>query len=607
MSSSPAPDRTPPPVPAPGEPGAVKHPAPPSPWAGEGQRSLLRPSTLVLLFLAMGFVLVMLFPGENYNDPRYTSRADGVSVAYLRAIVKVRPHDPEPRLVLARQLLSLALLDEALAVLQPLLPQARVTNLEAETLALDVQERRFYAVESGDVEKREDALDALIARMERLLEARVPAGVLERLARLSLSLDQPGRAARIYLRLARFERRKRGHYLDLAGRWFLAGGEHEFAARSYKEAAIARRDRPEQAASAALKAVDALLAADQPKAALQAAGGPAPGARRWSPAARAGAEAGAVGVGSRAGLHLRHVAGGELPRRPRHAAAAARAGSGTQPLGRGAAGRPGGGAAAARGPRRAAAAGPDRALGGQSVHLPRELGLAGPARGDAAAVDEAMHGGARAARLGRLVEMLTLKAEREGLSHEQLVELSQAYEALANPQAAVLAVQRWGNVDDRRTWELLAHLHDGAGRDAEELAVWQEIERRFGKRIADVMRQAELSYRLGRPDERVEAAARGPPPGRPERPRLLAQPGRPGLVPRRPGRGPGGLPHVVGLGQGRIPTRSGACCCCWDGPASATTCWRWPARPGARRPSPASCCWRCRPPPTPSSIPSWTR
>ena len=496
MSSSAAPEKPKPSSPPEGR--AVKHPPPPSPWAGEGQRSLLRPTTLALLFLAMGFVLVMLFPGENYNDPRYTNRADGVSVAYLRAILKVRPHDPEPRLVLAKQLLSLSVLGEAMEVLQPLLTPDRVTMLEAELLALEIDERRFYAAPEKS-EARRAALVRVDARMERLLGARVSASALERVARISLSLGQPGRAAHIYLRLARFVRGKREEYLELAGRWFVAAGEYQAAARALRETALSRRDRPARAVATAIQAVDALVAGGRPREALAlleelrtVLGGGSQLLDRGLKLALS------VSDLDRA-LVYAILRAASAPNDVKAQRQLRQLGLARQNMGEafGAAG-----AVVRLRPNdpdeRRWLAQVARWVGALPVSLENWVWLA--RRGDRPAIDEALTVARPLLEWDLIIEMLTLKGERGGLDPDALAELCRAYEAVANPHAAALAVKRWGDPEDRRTWELLAQLHDNAGRDAEEMEVLLEIERRFGRSLRDLMRQAELAYRLGQPD-----------------------------------------------------------------------------------------------------------
>ena len=445
MSSSAAPN------PPSNAPTPVKHPAPPSPWGGEGQRSLLRPSTLALLFVAMGLVLVMLFPGENYNDPRYTARADGVSVAYLRAILRVRPHDPEPRLVLVKQLLSLAMLDEALEVLQPLLPKSRLSLLEAELLALEAEERQFYAIPPDRRDRRDQARRRVFARIERVLAVRLPVATLERLARVSLGLGEPGRAARIYLQLAKVARGKREEYLTEAGRWLVAAGNNREAARILREAAMARRDRPEQAARVALQAVDALLAANRPKEALELleelrtllGGGPQMLDRGWKLALQVGdldrsllyAILRAASFPNDLTMQLQlldlSLSRHHMPEALGAAKAVVRL-KPDDPVER----------------RRLAL------IARWSGDLVTALeSLAWLARsGDAAAIDEALVVARALLDWDWLVEMLTMKAERGGLSHEELAELCRAHEALANPQAAAQAVLRFGNQADRRTW-----------------------------------------------------------------------------------------------------------------------------------------------------------
>ena len=168
-------------------------------------------------------------------------------------------------------------------------------------------------------------------------------------------------------------------------------------ARRPSPAAIA----PTRAAALALRAVDALLAANRPREALQLLEELRTGPGRRSPAARPGPQAGPLGVGSRAGADYAMLRAASVPNDLAMQRQMRELGLARGRNDRGAAGRPGHRAAAPRGSAASGGAWPQiaRWSGDLITSLENWVWLA--RRGDAAAVDEALAVARAAARLGR--------------------------------------------------------------------------------------------------------------------------------------------------------------------------------------------------------------
>ena len=72
-------------------------------------------SSLELLVLAgiVSALLVLLFPGRDFENPVHLARPDELSIAYLRMLLRAHPEDAEARLLLVQQQKALGRLEEA--------------------------------------------------------------------------------------------------------------------------------------------------------------------------------------------------------------------------------------------------------------------------------------------------------------------------------------------------------------------------------------------------------------------------------------------------------------------------------------------------------------
>lgn len=221
---------------------------------------LLRPWHIGMLGLLLLSALVMLVPTPDKLEQSLT-RPDGLSVQYLRLLLKVQPNSSSLKLRLAQELLAIGQLDEARRLLADL-PRAQdsqpVQQKAAQlSLALDVaqyvQDPRHGA---ADPELR----SRLMQRIEAMLGQQLSVEELLRLAASSLSIGRPDLAARAYLRLAEVDVKQRSKWLAKAAQQFNASGQPAAAGRLYDRLAQEETDLAISRAHA-LRALTALVAA----------------------------------------------------------------------------------------------------------------------------------------------------------------------------------------------------------------------------------------------------------------------------------------------------------------------------------------------------------
>jgi hypothetical protein len=497
VSSSTA-GKPPPPKAAAGSSPPVRHPIPPSPWQDEAQRSLLGPTTLVLMITAVATVLVLVFPGENYNDPRYIADADGVSLAYLRAILRVRPDDPQLRVALARQQLAFALLEDAFATLAPVVADDQPVRGDAEKLVLEIERRRFYQLPPSHPGR--PALRArIIRRIERFGGAPIPPGALDLLARTSLEMGEPARAARFYLRSAPTGGPLARDRYEKAARCLLAAGDPEGASEAFRQASLVTADGP-AARALELEAVDALVAAAQQARALALletllARPP----HSLALLDRAFALALALGRREQASAYAAEraaLAPEDLSRLTDHGHLEVATGhvQGALAVAQ---------AIVARRPQDAEERRHLAELAEWAGELPTALEAWSwlARRGDRAALERGLRVAFAVYDWRSVLELLKLEDGAGRIAHEQLLALVRTLEEMAAPEAAAATVLEQGDLDDRRTWELLAALHERAGHLDAALDDWRQITSRFGRRLPDLVRQARLLWQLDAPDQ----------------------------------------------------------------------------------------------------------
>jgi tetratricopeptide (TPR) repeat protein len=231
----------------------------------------LAPLEIATLAVMVAALLFLLFPGRDFENPRFLARPDQLSVAVLRGWLRAHPDQDDVRVLLARQLLALGRLDEARDTLALLPGRADARGGGARLLALAIDRARLNALAPGDPARRklQDDLGrvavGLIPSVDRIDD-------LADLADLVLGLGDPAAAVQAYQRLANLDQAHAVGWLEKAGRWSYAADRPADAARAYTAAAVAAIDAAD-GARLSREALRALLAANQGKAAMTVAQG----------------------------------------------------------------------------------------------------------------------------------------------------------------------------------------------------------------------------------------------------------------------------------------------------------------------------------------------
>lgn len=446
-------------------------------------------------------LLAIVFPGENYDDPRYVEKTDELSIAYLRAIIRVRPGNPEPKLLLAKQQLKLGHFTDALSTLSELREGSEAWNVQARMLAVQVDVAYLASLKPND--GRRGSIDRrMVATLERLLADPLRVEDQARLAKLSLERGKPAMAARYHEKMAGGEERLRGQRLAEAGRWYWAAGDLARASRAYHAATLAEKSSV-AACGHATRAVQALVAADKGKAAIAMVTSLLGRCPRNIPLLDTGVQ---VALGHQDMKNARiwsarrlALAQNDADVRERHLAIELAVQDLRAALGsavRLTALRPRDPAA-----RRKLA---EIALWAQEpeIALDAWMWLADrEGQGEAETRAVALARGLPDHR--RLVTILKRRARRGDLTRDELLELTASLEILGEPGLAAESMQEYGKRfgDDRRTWETLAGIHERWGDLNAALGAWELIDRRFGRVVADVVKQAELLWRMGAPGD----------------------------------------------------------------------------------------------------------
>ncbi len=231
-----------------------------------GQRSrLLRPTTLILLAVAVGIMLLLLFPKVDFSDPALSAEPNELTTGYLRVMLRSRPDDARLRLLLAKNQLALARLQKCRKTLLPLLEMGGGVGRKARLLDLEVTKALYHGKEGTPEGKR------LFARAKAQLAAlrneNLRPSELRRLTQISLELGLPGITGELFDRLAASDPEDRPNRYATAARWYLAAGRYSLAARALLRASITAR-KPAHRLAHALKAVDVWVGAGDPRRAL---------------------------------------------------------------------------------------------------------------------------------------------------------------------------------------------------------------------------------------------------------------------------------------------------------------------------------------------------
>ncbi len=197
---------------------------------------------LLVLTSIVSALLVLLFPGSDFENPVHLARPDELSMAYLRMLLRAHPEDAEARLLLVQQQKALGRLEEAHETLALLRPGNEEMASRAEVVALSLDRARLAAMQEDEPERAGLMRETQAAARRLIPRTRKPAELAE-LADFVLSIGDPAEAAQAYRRLATLEPARRLFWLEKAARWSEAAGKPGTAARIYAEAATLAADK----------------------------------------------------------------------------------------------------------------------------------------------------------------------------------------------------------------------------------------------------------------------------------------------------------------------------------------------------------------------------
>jgi tetratricopeptide (TPR) repeat protein len=234
----------------------------------------LSPIELVVLATMVAGLLLLLFPGRNYEDPKHLDHPDHLAIAYLNMLLRAHPEDGQARLLLSQQQMAIGQLEEAKESLQPLLGRPDDIGAKAEVINLKLDRARFVALAEDDPAR--PALQAAVRRVAlKLIPRTSRPDDLADLADFVLAQNEPGQAAAAYRRLAEIDRPQRISWLEKAARWTEAAGQPGPAARLYSQAATEAvqgtrevKADPGRGAQLARQSLRALRAANEGRAGL---------------------------------------------------------------------------------------------------------------------------------------------------------------------------------------------------------------------------------------------------------------------------------------------------------------------------------------------------
>ena len=471
------------------------------------RQKLAQPWVLLLITCVIVTTLVLIFPRKSsFESPTYLARPDVLSIAYLRVVVRFWPDDHEARLLLAHQLFTLGYLEEAHETLTPLIKLRGTHATRARLMALDISLSQFRTGNDHGNDDHTALQHALNQALEAVIMDHLSVTDLQRLAKLSLELGQPGLATTLYTRLADTDTAHRPAWLAEAARWALATRQPAQASHLYEQAtdtAINTKD----ALTYALLSLDALRAANQEASALQRvrvylqrfAHSPE-GIRELLPRALT------LALAMKQPLLARNWGRQILAYTPSSAEAV------TRQLNLELAARdlP---AALQLAQRMTALRSDDPRQHLQLAQIAEWAGHPTIALSEwlwLARHDPGNNALDRAVLLGRglhdnqaIIEMLTLRAHTKGLKHNEIIELVNLYEHIGEPEQATSFLRQHvtNTPRDRQAWELLAEVQERHNNLADAIEVWHEIERRFGLTVAASTQQAKLMWRLNQPDK----------------------------------------------------------------------------------------------------------
>lgn len=203
---------------------------------------LLPVVALIGIAATLVLALVMLFPGQQYFTGlgmQVGETTSEVSIAYLRNLLRAEPDNVRLRLDLARELMDAGLYQEAENLMEPL---ADSIDPDVCWTRFELAWRRYVAAGPGSAE-RARLRERVVGEIELLPQDELSDRQLEALARAWLAMEQPGRAALVYERLAL--RKGKGPNRLYFGEWWLNDPEEVIRRDAALSALKAARQSPD--------------------------------------------------------------------------------------------------------------------------------------------------------------------------------------------------------------------------------------------------------------------------------------------------------------------------------------------------------------------------
>ena len=471
---------------------------------------VIRPGVLVVLALAVGSLLALLFPGLDFGHPKYLGPPDELSIAYLEQVLRTHPDDRPARLLLARQQGALGHWDAAETSLRLLAGGGDRIATEAELELVELSRAHLDALLPADPARplRQQQSLAALRLVDPIL---LNSDQLAHLAETALALEAPGDAAEIYERLSALDIANRHDWLLRAARWRLSTGALTASVDLYLTASraapaewAARDDvfHALEVLTSANRGPESLRAADDALGrwptdrrlldrgiTLARAQGDGARAKRWSERL--------VALGPEDDATLRRHLDIELGEGDVAAAftVAARL--------------------SARHPEDAGLRRKLAETATWSGHAEEALAAWAwlGSRGSVEANRRTLALGHDLFDYDRVAEVLERRAADGTITLDNLLDLSDALESRGAPERAESVLRRLEPVfgATRAYWteraEVAEHLQDLAGA----LAAVGQLQMRFGPRGDDAAHEVELLWALGRADEALAAARRAAP------------------------------------------------------------------------------------------------
>lgn len=162
--------------------------------------SLVHPAVLAAASLFVTAVFAALYPGEErLKLLAGATKADFLSITYMRVLTDLSSDDPGIRRALVRELAGTGQLAEARSIFEPMLALPGEDGRQARVTAVDLDYRTAIALPDGE-SQRTEILAALGRQLASLSEEPLDPSICAQLAEVSLAISRGDLAASFYRR-----------------------------------------------------------------------------------------------------------------------------------------------------------------------------------------------------------------------------------------------------------------------------------------------------------------------------------------------------------------------------------------------------------------------